>query len=159
MASLLKAHPAAPSHRAAEAEAQAARLRQQLQEQEGKAAEAAAQLREGQSQLAAWNGKACACCCFGACSGRHSCPVLHGACSRKALLCRCLAGPLTRAPCPPRCALHPPMQAAELEAARRSVEGLVERMFASSALPTERQLAGMAQGLEGQAAEVRGCGK
>lgn len=88
----------------AEAEAQVARLTQQLQQQEQRAATVAAQAQEAQAQLAAWQGKD-----------------------------------------------------AELAAARRELEVLVERMFAAPAWrasPRLNVLGDSMRVLEGQAAEA-----
>ncbi|KAI7842478.1 hypothetical protein COHA_003832 [Chlorella ohadii] len=84
----------------AEAEAQVARLREQLQQQQGRASTLAAEADEAQRQLAAWQG-----------------------------------------------------QAAEMEGAQRTMEGLVERMFASAG-GRQAELADAARVLEGQAAEA-----
>lgn len=158
---------------AGEAEAHVARLREQLQGQEGRASALAAQLDEAQRQQAAWQVGGC---CRGlrapfanslGCAthkqaaqpqqplalndaqpteARHARPCMRGSCR-----------PWLHLTAPrPHVRMRSPMQgqAAELEGATRTMEGLVERMFATAG-GQQAELADAARVLEGQAAEVR----
>lgn len=132
-----------------EAEAQAARLREQLQQQEGRASSLAAQADEAQRQLAAWQV---------GCTGGWRCywsitPGLIWMRVRVGMTGLCFCCTAAQTPLLHVAALHSQGQAAELEGAQRTMEGLVDRMFAAAG-GRQAELADAAGVLEGQAAEV-----